>query len=54
MATSKMEQYCDWLVVKRYAYKEGIDFNKIFSPVVRLTTITIVLAMLIVFDLHLE
>ncbi|KAH9678884.1 Integrase catalytic domain-containing protein [Citrus sinensis] len=34
--------------------KEGIDFNEIFSPVVRLTTIRIVLAMCATFDLHLE
>ena len=49
-----MERYRARLVVKRYAKKEGIDFNKIFSPVVRLTTIRIVLAMCAIFDLHLE
>jgi len=42
------------LVVKGYAQKEGVDFNEIFSPVVRLTTIRMVLAMCVVFDLHLE
>ncbi|KAH9651076.1 hypothetical protein KPL70_026612 [Citrus sinensis] len=40
------------LVVKRYAQKEGIDFNEIFSPVVRLRTIRIVLAMCATFDLY--
>ncbi|KAH9784261.1 hypothetical protein KPL71_009581 [Citrus sinensis] len=42
------------LMVKGYAQKEGIDFNEIFSPVVRLTTIRVVLAMCATFDLHLE
>ncbi|RDX80296.1 hypothetical protein CR513_39161, partial [Mucuna pruriens] len=42
------------LVIEGYAQKEGIDFNEIFSPVVRMTTIRIVLAMCAVFDLHLE
>jgi ATP-binding cassette subfamily B (MDR/TAP) protein 1 len=42
------------LVVKGYAQKEEIDFNEIFSLVVRLTTIRVVLAMCAIFDLHLE
>ena len=41
-------------MVKGYAQKEGIDFNEIFSPVVRLTTIRVVLAMCATFDLHLD
>ena len=49
-----MERYRARLVVKGYAQKEGIDFNEIFSPVVRLTTIRVVLAMCAAFDLHLE
>jgi len=42
------------LVVKGYAQKKGIDFNEIFSPVVRLTTIRVVMSMCITFDIHLE
>jgi ATP-binding cassette subfamily B (MDR/TAP) protein 1 len=49
-----MERYRARLVVKGYAQKEEIDFNEIFSPVVRLTTIKVVLAMCAIFDLHLE
>ena len=41
-------------MVKGYAQKEGIDFNEIFSPAVKLTSIRIVLAMCTAFDLHLE
>ena len=49
-----MERFRARLVVKGYAQKEGIDFNEIFSPVVRLTTVRVVLAMCATFDLHLE
>lgn len=50
----QVERYCARSVVKGYAQKEGIDFNEIFSHVVRLTTIRVVLAMCATFDLHLE
>lgn len=40
-----------WL---KYILKKSIDFNEIFSPVVRLTTIRMVLEMFVAFDLHLE
>ncbi|GKE37029.1 retrovirus-related pol polyprotein from transposon TNT 1-94, partial [Tanacetum coccineum] len=49
-----VERYRARLVVKRYAQKEGIDFNEIFSLVVRMTTIRVVLAMCATYDLHLE
>ncbi|GKA61121.1 retrovirus-related pol polyprotein from transposon TNT 1-94 [Tanacetum coccineum] len=37
-----------------YAQKEGIDFNEMFSPIVRMTTIRVVLAICATYDLHLE
>jgi hypothetical protein len=49
-----MERYRARLVVKGYAQKKGIDFNKIFFPAVLLTIIRVVLAMCAIFDLHLE
>ncbi|KAH9681067.1 Integrase catalytic domain-containing protein [Citrus sinensis] len=50
----QVERYRARLVVKGYAQKEDIDFNDIFSPVVRLTTVRVVLAICATFDLHLE
>ena len=49
-----MDQYCARLVVKGYAQKEGIDFNKIFFSVVQLTIVRVVFAICFTFNLHLE
>ena len=53
-ANNQVERYRARLVVKDYAQKERIDFNEVFSPIVRLTTVRIVLVMCAIFDLHLE
>jgi hypothetical protein len=42
------------LVVKGFAHKNGIDFDEIFSPIVKMTSIRIILSLVAVEDLHLE
>jgi hypothetical protein len=42
------------LVVKGFAQKKGIDFDEIFSPVVKMTSIKTILSLVVVEDLHLE
>jgi len=37
-------RYHEKLMVKGYAQRKGIDFNEIFPPVFRVTTIRVVLA----------
>nr|GEV67512.1 Gag-Pol polyprotein [Tanacetum cinerariifolium] len=50
----QVKRYRARLVVKGYAQKDGIDFNEIFSPMVRMTSIRVVLEMYTMYDLHLE
>ena len=42
------------LVAKGFSQKEGVDFNKIFSPMVRHTSIRVLLAIVANQDLELE
>ena len=42
------------LVVKGFAQKKGIDFDEIFSPVVKMTSIHTILSLVDTEDLHLE
>ncbi|GKV22443.1 hypothetical protein SLEP1_g32316 [Rubroshorea leprosula] len=49
-----IERYKARLVIKGYAQKLGIDFDEVFSPVVRMTTIRVVLALAASLDLELE
>ena len=42
------------LVVKGFAQKKGIDFDEIFSPVVKMTSIHTILSLVAIEELHLE
>jgi hypothetical protein len=42
------------LVVTGFAQKKGIDFDEIFSPAVKMTSIRTILSLVVVEDLHLE
>eukprot|EP00253_Pinus_taeda_P021211 PITA_21211 len=42
------------LVVKGFAQKKGIEFDEIFSPVVKMTSIKTILSLVVAEDLHLE
>ena len=48
------QRYKARLVVKGFAQKKGIDFDEIFSPVVKMTSIRTILSLVAVEDLHLE
>jgi hypothetical protein len=48
------KRYKARLVVKGFAQKKGIDFDEIFSPDVKMTSIGTILSLVAVEDLHLE
>jgi hypothetical protein len=50
----KVERYKARLVEKGYSQMKGIDFHEIFSPVVKLVSICVVLALVALLDLELE
>jgi hypothetical protein len=49
-----IKQYRARLVVKGFAQNKGIDFDEIFSIVVKMTSIRTILSLVVVGDFHLE
>ena len=48
------KRYKARLVVKGFAQKKGIDFDEIFSPIVKMTSIRTILSLVAAEDLNLE
>ena len=42
------------MVIKGYNQRESIDFNEVFSPIMKYSSICILLALIILFDLELK
>ena len=42
------------LVAKGFAYKKGIDFDEIFSPLIKMTSIRTILSIVAIENLHFE
>ena len=51
---SSQPRYKARLVVKGFAQKQGIDFDEIFSPMVKMSSIRVVLGMAAAMDLEVE
>ena len=45
-------RYKAWLVVKGFSQKKGIDYDEIFSPVVKMSSIRVVLGMTATMDME--
>ena len=50
----KKERYKERLVVKGFSQKKGIDFTEIFSPVVKISSIRVILGLISALDLECE
>ena len=50
----KVEKHKAWLVAKGYSQVLGIDFGDIFSPVAKVTYISLLLSIVVSFDFEVE
>ena len=50
----KKERYKENLVLKGFSQKQGIDFTKFLSPVVKMSSIRVILGLIVALDLECE
>ena len=53
-AKGKVEKYKAWLVAKGYSQVLGTDFDDIFSPVAKVTSIRLLLSVVVAFDFEVK
>jgi len=53
-SNSTLPRYKARLVVEGFRQKKGVDFNEIFSPVVKMSSIRTVLSLAVTLDLEVE
>jgi hypothetical protein len=53
-AAGQVEKFKSRLVTKGYSQVEGVDFDEIFSPVAKLTSIRVLMSLVATSDLEIE
>ena len=54
LSSAEVIKYKACLVVKGYSQKEGMDYNELFSPIIRHTSIRVLVALVATMDMELE